>query len=54
VAVELQERLLARERQLDSKEGAIVAWEKGLVEFACALGEVPVEHDASRACADAV
>jgi hypothetical protein len=29
-------------------------WEEGLVGFARALGEVHVEQDASRACADAV
>jgi hypothetical protein len=29
VAVELQEQLLAWEKELDSREGAITAWEDG-------------------------
>jgi hypothetical protein len=54
MTVELQKRLLAWERELDSQEGAIVAWEEGLVAFARALGEEHAERDASRACADVV
>jgi hypothetical protein len=54
VAVDLQGKLLARERELNSQEGVIVAWEEGLVAFAHALGEVHVKRDASRADANAV
>jgi hypothetical protein len=54
VAVELQGQLLAWEQELDSQEGVTVMWEKGLVAFACTLGEVHVEHDHSCARADAV
>jgi hypothetical protein len=46
--VELQEQLLARERELDNREGAIVAWGESLTVFARALGEVTTECDASR------
>jgi hypothetical protein len=54
VTIELQGQLLAWERELDSREGAIITWEEGLVAFARTLGEVRTERDASRACADAV
>jgi hypothetical protein len=47
VTIELREQLLARERELESREGAITAWEDGLVAFECALGRVRMEHDAS-------
>jgi hypothetical protein len=40
MVVELQEQLLARERELDSREGTLMAWEYGLVAFECALGRV--------------
>jgi hypothetical protein len=51
--VELQEQLLAQEGELDSREGTVVAWEESLMAFACALGEVSTECDASRARATA-
>jgi hypothetical protein len=54
VIVELQEQLLAQERELDSREGTIIAWEESLMAFACALGEASAEHDASHAHADAI
>jgi hypothetical protein len=54
VAVDLQGKLLARERELNSQEGVIVAWEEGLVAFAHTLAEVHVKRDASRADANAV
>jgi hypothetical protein len=54
VDVELQEKLLAQKRELDSREGAIVAWEEGMVAFARTLREVHAKHDTSRARADAV
>jgi hypothetical protein len=38
VVVELREQLLAHERGLDSREGAIMAGEDGLVASECALG----------------
>jgi hypothetical protein len=34
VAIELQEQLLAQDRELDSREGAIIVWEEGLAAFA--------------------
>jgi hypothetical protein len=37
VAVELWEKLLAREREVESREGAIAAWEDGLAVFECFL-----------------
>jgi hypothetical protein len=45
VAVELQEQLLTQE-ELDSREGAITAWEDGLVASKHALGRACLEHDA--------
>jgi hypothetical protein len=37
VAIELQWQLFAWESELDSKEGAIVAWENCLAAFECTL-----------------
>jgi hypothetical protein len=54
VIVELEEQVLPGERDLDSREGAIIAWEEGLVTFACVLGEVSTERDGSHTRADAV
>jgi hypothetical protein len=54
VTVELQGQLLAWDRELDSREGAIVTMEKGLVPVAHELEKVPVECDANRARADAI
>jgi hypothetical protein len=54
VAVELQAQLLARERELDSREGAIITWEEGLAALARALWEACVNHNASHVRADAV
>jgi hypothetical protein len=51
--VELQEQLLARERELESREGAISTWEDGLAAFECALGRAHIERDASRVQAEA-
>jgi hypothetical protein len=48
VAVELQGQLLAPDRELDNKEGAITMWEDGLAAFERALGKVRMEHDTSR------
>jgi hypothetical protein len=53
VVVELQDQLLARERELDSQEGTIVTWEDGLVASECALGRACREHDAEHAQAEA-
>jgi hypothetical protein len=36
--VELQGQLLAREREVDSHEGAIITWEEGLVAVARTWG----------------
>jgi hypothetical protein len=49
VAVELQEQLLAQEVELDSMEGAIVAWEDELAVSEHALRRVCVERDVMRA-----
>jgi hypothetical protein len=54
VTIELQGQLLARERELDSRESAIVMWEEGLAAFSRGLGEVRMERDASCTCIDAV
>jgi hypothetical protein len=37
---ELQEQLLAQERELDSRKGAIIAWEDGMTAFERAPGRV--------------
>jgi hypothetical protein len=49
VVAELQEQLLARERELDSREGAIVTWEESLLVSARTLREASAESDATRA-----
>jgi hypothetical protein len=54
VAIELQGKLLARDRELDSGEGTIITWEDGFTSFQCALGMVHIEHDASHAQAEAI
>jgi hypothetical protein len=46
--------LLAWEREPDSQEVSIIAWEEGFVAFAHMLQEVHAEHDASRAHANVV
>jgi hypothetical protein len=43
---ELWVQLLARERELDSREGTIVAGEDGLVASECTLGRACMEHNA--------
>jgi hypothetical protein len=53
VAVELREQLLARERELESREGSIATWEDGLVAFEHALGRVRSEHDVNHVQAEA-
>jgi hypothetical protein len=45
VVVNLQEQLLARERELDSREGTLTTWEDGLVDF---------EHTLERVCTECV
>jgi hypothetical protein len=45
VAAELQEQLLTQERELDSREGTIAAWEDGLAAYKCALGRMCMERD---------
>jgi hypothetical protein len=54
VAVELWEKLLARERKLESREGVIAAREDGLAVSECTLGRVYMEHDTERAWAEAI
>jgi hypothetical protein len=53
VVVELQEWLLARERELDSREGTIVTSDDGLTAFEFALGRACRECDAKGAQAEA-
>jgi hypothetical protein len=53
-AIKWLEQLLAQEKELDSREGAITTWEDGLVAFACALGDARMECDAKRVQAVAV
>jgi hypothetical protein len=43
VAIELEEQLLAQERELNSREGAIAAWEDGLEAFGRALKKACTE-----------
>jgi hypothetical protein len=54
VAIELQGQVLARERELDSREGIIAAWEDGLVAFEHALGKVHIKRNVSHVRAEAV
>jgi hypothetical protein len=54
VIVKTQEQLLARERELDSRESTIIAWEEGLTSFARPLDVVSTERDTSRARIDAI
>jgi hypothetical protein len=53
VAVEVQEQLLAQERELDSREGVIATWEDGMATFE-ALGRACMERDAEHIQAEAV
>jgi hypothetical protein len=53
LVIELREQLLARERELHSKEGIITVWEDGLVAFEGSLGSVCTERDARRVQAKA-
>jgi hypothetical protein len=46
MAIELQEYLLAQERELDGRKGAIMAREDGLATFECALGRARMKYDA--------
>jgi hypothetical protein len=48
MTVELQGQLLARERELNSREGALTTCEDGLAAFKCALGKVLTERDPGR------
>jgi hypothetical protein len=45
MAVELLEQLLAQERELDSREGILMAQEDGMVASECSLGRVHMECD---------
>jgi hypothetical protein len=54
VVGELQQQLLAWERELDSREGAIAAWEYGLAAFAHTLREVCTKCDVKHIPAEAV
>jgi hypothetical protein len=54
VAIELQGQLLAQERELESREGAIATWKDGLAAFERALGKVRMECDASCVRAEGV
>jgi hypothetical protein len=54
VLVKLQEQLLAREWELNSHEGTVVAWEESLVAFTHTLMEARAGHDAICAHMDAI
>jgi hypothetical protein len=54
VAIEMQEQHLARERELDNREGALAAWEDDLVAFECTLRRVRMEFDGKCDRAEAV
>jgi xanthosine utilization system XapX-like protein len=54
VAIEVQEQLLAQERELDSREGVIATWEDGLATSEHALGRACMERDAKHIQAEAV
>jgi hypothetical protein len=45
VLEELQEQLLAREEELNSREGVITTWEDGLVAFERTLGRACMERN---------
>jgi hypothetical protein len=45
MAIELQEQLPARERDLDSRECILMVWEDGLAAFEHALGKARMECD---------
>jgi hypothetical protein len=49
VIAELQKQLTPQERELDSRDGTIIAWEEGLMAYAHALGDVSTGCDADRA-----
>jgi hypothetical protein len=53
MAVELQEQLLTRDKELDSRKCAIIAWEDGLAALEHALGRACMERDAERTQAEA-
>jgi hypothetical protein len=53
VVVELQEQLLAWERELESREGTVAAQDDGLATSECTL-RVRMEHDVERAQAEAI
>jgi hypothetical protein len=53
LAVEMREQLLDRERELESREGAIAAWEDGSMMFKRALGRVHTKRNASHIKAEA-
>jgi hypothetical protein len=46
VAVKLQGQLFAQEREQDSREGALVAWENSLASYECALERVRMKRNA--------
>jgi hypothetical protein len=54
VITELQDQLLAREKELDNREGAIIVWEESLTTFTCTLGVARVGCDASLAHGSAI
>jgi hypothetical protein len=54
ISIELQEQLLAQERELDSREGALVALESDLATSECSLGRACIERDTEGAHAEAI
>jgi hypothetical protein len=54
MVAELQEQLLVRERELDSQENALMAWEDDLATTKHALGRVCMECNAECDQAEAI
>jgi hypothetical protein len=49
MVTKLQEQLLVRKRELDSRENALMAWEYDLAATKCALGRARMECDSAKA-----
>jgi hypothetical protein len=45
MAIELQDQLVVRERELDTREGTLMTRENGLVAFECTIGRACAESD---------
>jgi hypothetical protein len=54
VVEELQEQLLAREQEMNSREGAIATWEDGITSSERSLGRACMERNANHAQTEAI